>query len=207
MVSFGRCHCYERRCNRVISNKTQKVNKTPSLPPLPERKSWTLWGGYNLNGDCLASSYGVEIAVERVSKTKVYSNHIKNQNMNLEFFFSGKYSDWKYFTNTINENFKYYEKGMNQITYTQKNHSQTCHQRHLCQTRYQRKRNAIRRKSILSIGTMTRQTHLRATILILLMTVNTYASNAKRGAIGKRIRSNYAHIQRQSCGRQYINQR
>ena len=51
---------------------TQWVNQTQSSPPLPERKDWTVRGG-GLNGNCLASSHGIE----RVSETKVYSNHIK----------------------------------------------------------------------------------------------------------------------------------
>ena len=72
-----------------------------------------------------------------------------------------------------------------QTTWTQNHHHQT---------RHQRKRNAIRRKSIVNTGKMTRQTHHRATILIRPMTVITEASDAKRRAIRKRIPSNYAQL-------------
>ena len=44
----------------------------------------------SLNGDQLVSSHGAEVAVERVSETKAYSNHIKNLNLKLENVLSGK---------------------------------------------------------------------------------------------------------------------
>ena len=60
-------------------------------------------------------------------------------------------------------------------------------QKHHCQTRHQRKRNVIRRKSVVNTGEMTRQTHHQATIMTQLKTVNTDVSNASGKAIGKRI--------------------
>ena len=43
-----------------------------------------------MNGDCLTPSHGAEVAVEIVRGTKAYSNHIKNLNLKLETFLSGK---------------------------------------------------------------------------------------------------------------------
>ena len=57
-----------------------------------------------------------------------------------------------------------------------------------------KKRKSRRRKSVVSIGKMTRQTHLRATTLILPMTVITDASDATIRNTRKRIRSDYAKL-------------
>ena len=57
-----------------------------------------------------------------------------------------------------------------------------------------KKKNAIRRKSVVSIRKMTRQTNLRLMNLILLMTVITDASDAKIRNIVKRIRSNNGQL-------------
>ena len=57
-----------------------------------------------------------------------------------------------------------------------RNHCQTCHQR---------KRNTIKRKSVVKTEKMTRQTHLRATIQTQPMTVITDRSKIKRSAINK----------------------
>ena len=65
---------------------------------------------------------------------------------------------------------------------------------HYCQTGHWRKRNAIRRKSFLSIGKMTRHTHLLATFLILLMIMITDSNDSKIRNTGKRIRSNNAQL-------------
>ena len=78
-------------------------------------------------------------------------------------------------------------------TWTQNLHHLIC-QRHLHRAQEQRKIKARRRKSVVSIGKMTRQTHLRATTLILLISVIIDTSNAKRRNIGKSIRSNYAQL-------------
>ena len=50
-----------------------------------------------------------------------------------------------------------------------------------------KKKKSKRRKSVVSIGKMTRQTHLRAMILIRPMTVITDVNNAKIRNTGKRI--------------------
>ena len=65
---------------------------------------------------------------------------------------------------------------------------------HLHRTQERRNRHARRRQSVVSIGNMTRQTHLRATTMILPMTVITYASVAKIRNIRKMIRSNNAQL-------------
>ena len=65
---------------------------------------------------------------------------------------------------------------------------------HYCQTRHQRKKIVIRRKSVKNTGKMTRQTHHQASILISPMTVIADSSNVRRGDIGKKIRSNYAQV-------------
>ena len=57
-----------------------------------------------------------------------------------------------------------------------------------------KKKKRNKKKNVVKTGKMTCQTHLRATILTFPMTVITYASNIKRRAIGKRTRSNYAHV-------------
>ena len=86
------------------------------------------------------------------------------------------------------------KKSMNRRwTQTQNLHRQIC-QRHLHWTQEQRKIKARRRKSVVSIGKMTRQTRLRATTLILPMTVITDASDGKRRNTGKIIRSNNAQL-------------
>ena len=61
-------------------------------------------------------------------------------------------------------------------------------------TQEQGKRGARRRKSAVSIGKMTRQTHLRAMIMNPPMTVIIDVSDAKIRNIGKRIRSDYAQL-------------
>ena len=71
------------------------------------------------------------------------------------------------------------------ITRTQDHHRQTSHQWNHPQTCNKRKRNAIKRKSVIKIGKMTHQTHLRATIQIRPMTVIIYARDTKRRAIEK----------------------
>ena len=40
-------------------------------------------GVCSLNGDQLASSHGAEVAVEKVSETKAYSNHIKKSELEI----------------------------------------------------------------------------------------------------------------------------
>ena len=70
------------------------------------------------------------------------------------------------------------KKGTYHITRTQTHHCHTCHQRKI---------NAMRRKSVIKTGKMTRQTHLRATILTCPMTVVTGSSDIKIRAIGKMI--------------------
>ena len=60
-------------------------------------------------------------------------------------------------------------------------------QNHHFQTHYQRKINVIRRKSVVNKGKMTRQTHHRATILILPTEVITEANDGRGKAIEKRI--------------------
>ena len=79
------------------------------------------------------------------------------------------------------------------LTWTQNLHCQI-RQRYLHRIQEQRKRKEKRRKNVVSIGKMTRQTHLRATTLILPMTVITDARDAKRRNIGKMIRSNNAQL-------------
>ena len=89
-------------------------------------------------------------------------------------------------TDTTNWIFQWkMEKGTYQMTQIQAHHFQT---------RYQRKINVIRRKSVVNTGNMTCQTHHRATIIIRPKTVITDASYTGGTLIGKRIRSNYAHV-------------
>ena len=64
--------------------------------------------------------------------------------------------------------------------------------RHL--TREKGKRSARIRKSVVSIGNMTRQTHLQAMIMISPMKVIKNLSNSKIRNIGKRIQSDYAQL-------------
>ena len=61
---------------------------------------------------------------------------------------------------------------------------------HHCQTYLQRKRNTIRRKSVVNTKKMIRQTHHRATIMIHPKTVITDANDVKE----KAILSNYTHV-------------
>ena len=99
------------------------------------------------------------------------------------------------------------KKSMNRRwTRTQNLHS-NIRQRNLHWTQEQIKRKARRRRSIVSIGNMTRQTHLRAMTLILPMTVITDTSDLKRRNTGKRIQSNNAQLKRQNFWRQHISQR
>ena len=69
-------------------------------------------------------------------------------------------------------------------TQTQNLHRQI-HQRHLNLTQERRKIKARRRKSVVSMGKMACQTHLRATTLILLMAFITDTEDAKRRNIEK----------------------
>ena len=55
------------------------------------------------------------------------------------------------------------------------------------------KNKSIRRKSVVNTRNRTPQTRRQA-ILILPTTVTTEASDVKRRAIGKRVRSNYPHV-------------
>ena len=57
-----------------------------------------------------------------------------------------------------------------------------------------KKKKTTKKKKVVSIGKMTRQTHLRAITLILPMTVIIDASDATIRNIGKRIRSDYAQL-------------
>ena len=74
-------------------------------------------------------------------------------------------------------------------------------------TQEQGKRSARRRKSVVSIGKMTWQTHLRAIILILLMTVIIDVSDAKIRNIRKSVRKDYAQLSQQNWWQQRISQR
>ena len=65
---------------------------------------------------------------------------------------------------------------------------------HRHQTQHQRKRNARRRKSVVSIKNMICQTHLRAMILIRPMTAIIDVNDAKIRNTRKRIRSDYAQL-------------
>ena len=77
---------------------------------------------------------------------------------------------------------------------TNQKRTQTLNRRHLIlwihrhQTQEQGKRSARRRKSVVSIRNMTCQTHLRAMVMIRLMTVIIDVNDAKIRIIGKRIR-------------------
>ena len=84
------------------------------------------------------------------------------------------------------------EKRMYQGTRIQTHHWHTHHRKNLIPVN-QIKRNAIKRKSVVNTRNRKLQNH-RWEILIRLMTVITYARDIKRRAIGKRTRSNYAHI-------------
>ena len=57
-----------------------------------------------------------------------------------------------------------------------------------------KKKKSTKKKSVISIGKMTCQTHLRATTMILLMKVITDASDATIINTGKRNRSDYAQL-------------
>ena len=57
-----------------------------------------------------------------------------------------------------------------------------------------KKKKSTKKKSVVSIGNITRQTHLRATTLILPMIFITDASDATIRNIGKRIRSEYVQL-------------
>ena len=61
-------------------------------------------------------------------------------------------------------------------------------QTHHCQNHHQRKRNAIRRKSVRNTGKITCQTHHQATIMIRPTTVITDANDVREIVIEKRIR-------------------
>ena len=77
------------------------------------------------------------------------------------------------------------KKGKYQMTRTQTHHFQTHNQI---------KTDAIRRKSVVNTGKITRQTHNQATILIHPKTVVTDAHDVRGKVIGKSIRSNYYHV-------------
>ena len=65
---------------------------------------------------------------------------------------------------------------------------------HRHHTHEKEKRSARRRKSVVSIGKMTRPTHPRVMILIRPMTVIIDVKDAKITNIGRRIQSKYAQL-------------
>ena len=72
-------------------------------------------------------------------------------------------------------------------------------QTHNFQNNHERKRNTIRRKSVVNTRKMIRQTHHQASIMMNIMIVITDANYVRGRAIEKRILSNYAPILRKSC--------
>ena len=145
-------------------------------------------------------SLGYTNDFETMSKTTAYRNHIKNSEIETREAFERKTSSqdifnkhyqwifWLYWI-TISLHDQRIVQNMRKRTNRKGTRTQNLHilirRRHRHQTQDWRKWKARRRKSVVSIGKMTRQTHLRALTLILPMTVITDASDTTIRNIGK----------------------
>ena len=151
-------------------------------------------GGGGLNGNWLAYIHGAEVAAERVSETTTYINHIEKSELETSNCFERENIQTENIPLTRSTEISKNKKGHKPDNLDPEPSLSESSSKTSLSNSISKKNKRDKKKIVSSIGKMTHQTHIRAMILILPMTVIIDAGNSKIRAIIKRIQSNYARV-------------